>query len=108
MTPELEPGFVISRDGVAIGDVSTNTFMDPNVVPGTTYEYSVHAHNDSGISAKAMLTVFVGAPTDLTASVSAGTNSVSLGWDYGSGLELGFVIVRDHVSIDTVLTKDIH
>jgi hypothetical protein len=76
------------------------------VVTGSTYKYSVHAHNDSGISAKAMLTVFVGAPTDLTASVSAETNSVSLDWDYGSGLELGFVIVRDHVSIDTVLTKE--
>jgi hypothetical protein len=101
----LESGFVISRDEEVIGAVSSKTFTDQDVVTGSTYKYSVHAHNDSGISAKAMLTVFVGAPTDLTASVSAETNSVSLDWDYGSGLELGFVIVRNHVSIDTVLTK---
>jgi hypothetical protein len=56
----LEFGFVISRDGVAIGTAFTNAFTDPNVVPKKLYQYSVHAYNEFGPSGSATLEVFTG------------------------------------------------
>jgi len=71
----LEFGFVISRDGVAIGSAFTNAFTDPNVVPKKMYQYSVHAYNEFGPSVSATIDVFTG---DNTAVVQIPNDEISI------------------------------
>jgi hypothetical protein len=45
-------------------------------------------------------------PTNLVLVDVSATGEVSLAWDYESGLEFGFVIVRDDAVIDTVMAAE--
>lgn len=106
-------GYLVYRDGEQIADVSDASFMDADVVPSTTYHYTVRAY-DYGDNASAhsepLVTTTLPAdttppsrPTGLTGE-APNASQVSLTWqpahdDYGV---TGYTIVRRGQDIATV------
>ncbi len=96
--------YKVYRDGDLVESVSTNSFSEDELDDGT-YLYEVTSVNDSGESdSKASVSVNVdtsppAAPTNLTASVSG--DSVSLSWSAVSEAS-SYKIYRDEVLLDTV------
>ena len=100
-------GYKVYRDGSLLQSVSTTSFSESGLTYGT-YLYEVTSVNDSGESAnKTSASVDVHeaapvAPTDLSASVSA--DSVSLSWSEVSGAD-SYKVYRDSSLLQSVSTN---
>ena len=103
-----ETGFIVRRDAAPIDTVAANTisYADVGAVPGTTYLYSIVALNACGQATPSNSDPGV-IPVPNAASSCAATDdvcgSLTVTWTDNSTDELGFIILRDAVPIDTTL-----
>jgi chitodextrinase len=101
-------GYVLSRGGVQIKQLTGLTYSDPNLSPGTSYTYSIYAIDAAGnVGPTATVTVTAGdvtpptAPGSLTA-VAASSSQVNLTWTAATdnvGVT-GYVLTRGGVQIN--------
>lgn len=85
---EKATSYIVKRDGIDIGTVSTTVFEDSSTVAGSSYNYTITAKGTDGSSSQesASLKIDVQAPPVLKApanfkELGKTHNSVLLGWD---------------------------
>lgn len=106
-------GYNVSRNGVPLSTVTSTSFADAGLSPGTTYAYSVVAIDGAGnTSSAASLDVTTGTTTDTQAPTTPGpltftsvtANSVTLNWGASSDNTsvTGYRVSRDGTVMTTV------
>jgi chitodextrinase len=100
-------GYVLTRGGVQIKQLTALTYSDPNLVPGTSYTYTISAFDAAGnVGPAKSVTVTAGdgtpptAPASFTAAV-ASLSQVNLTWTAATdnvGVT-GYVLTRGGVQI---------
>lgn len=103
-------GYKVLKDGTEIADVTETAYSDTEVVPETTYTYTIQAYNPNETMTSADVTVTtpeapaeptLSAPTDVTA-VATAHDTVDVTWTAAEGIVDGYTVYRDGVEVGDV------
>lgn len=103
--------YIVKRNGVVVGSPSTNNFIDSNLIPETTYSYSVQAVDLAGNNSSGLATASFTTTSDITPPTqpsgfiaqSKSKRSITLAWDSSSDnvAVVGYKIYRNGVLAQT-------